>query len=673
MITVSSLSKSFGAQTVLRDVSLRVLPGQRVAIVGANGAGKTTLLRILAGLDTPDEGEVAVDRGVTFGYLEQEVTDERGRPVLDAVLDGAVELRRIQARLTEVERELEGGATDERLLDEYGHLQDRFGHLGGYDVESRAHRVLAGLGFAPDDADRDVGELSGGWMIRVALARLLLAHPDVLLLDEPTNHLDVESAAWLENFLREYDGAVVLVSHDRTLIQAVANVIAEVVRAEVDVYAGDWDWFVEQRDLRLQQAIATRRNQDAKVAQLQEFVDRFRYKKTKAKQAQAKLTQIGRIEAEKVTVPKMERKKARFGFPPPPRSGRVVAELDGVAKRYGDTVVYDHLDLVLERGQKVALVGPNGAGKSTLLKLLVADVGADAGRIELGHNVEVAYYAQHQADQLTGDKSVLAEFLDGLSDEERRRLDPRRILGAFLFRGDEVDKPVDVLSGGERARLALAKLMVRPANLLCLDEPTNHLDIVSRDVLEEALSEYQGTVVLITHDRHLIGEVADTIVDVRAGRASVYPGTWEEYLWRTGREADQPPSGGAPTSRRSGPAAVHRPQAAPDPEPAEDPDARKERKRRQAELRNRLYRETKPLRDKVLLLETQLARTEDRVAELNRILADPAVYEDEVRVKELVAEHNDAKERGSSLMAQWEAAQLELDRVTGHIEAELGV
>ena len=630
MIRVSGLDKSFGARDLFKGADLQVFARDRVALLGPNGSGKTTLLEMIAGIQQPDGGEVNVARGVVIGYLPQETDALRGRPVIDEVMSAGTEVIDAQHRLEVLQNEIAEmgpGAERDKLMGEYGRLQDRFATLGGYSLEQDARRILAGLGFKEDEVDRPTETFSGGWMMRIALAKLLLSAPDLLMLDEPTNHLDVESVEWLEHFLGDYEGAVLLISHDREFINSIATKVVEIDDLKLVSYSGNFEAFVAQREAYVAQKLAAAKQQQREVEQIQKFIDRFRYKNTLASRVQSRVKMLEKMD--RVDVPKQRRRSMKITFPTPPRSGRVVVSLDDVSFSYGDVPVYDGLTFALERSNKIALVGPNGAGKSTLLKLLAGVLEPQRGERRLGHNVSLGYFAQHQIEALDPARSVIDELETAVPSGVQVKL--RDLLGRFLFSGDDIDKPVRVLSGGERTRLALAKLLVAPHNVLCLDEPTNHLDMMSRDVLEEGLIEYGGAIVLITHDRHVIRDVTNKIVEVVDGTVREFEGDYDYYLSKREREAGE-----------RTPAPATRPEGA----------SARDRRRERAEARAK----TKDLRDRIARLEADLERVGAEIAEITGILADPESYSSGADIGDLSRRYERAKQRARRLEGEWTEA-----------------
>ena len=648
MIEIIGLEKVFGEKILFSATSLRLGARDRIGLVGPNGSGKTTLFRMITGEEHPDRGDIQIRKGVHIGYLSQEPMPVQGQSLLEEVQRGVKDLSILEDKMRLLEEEIseeKDPETLEALAKAYGHLEERYARRGGYALESQAKAILQGLGFREEDFSRSSGELSGGWLMRLALAKILLANPDLLLLDEPTNHLDLQSLVWLEAFLGEYLGTIMIVSHDRDFLNRVVTRILAIEGRKIIPYAGNYDAYVEAREKKKAILEAALESQRKKAEQTERFIERFRYKATKARQVQSRIKTLEKME--RIEEPLESQKTMRFSFPQPIRSGRVVAELKEVHKAYGPVKVYSGIDLTLTREDKVALVGVNGAGKSTLLKLLAGVIEPDAGTIQLGHNASRGYFAQHQLELLDSGKTVWEEIFSLAKDESISFL--RGILGAFLFSGEEVEKKVSVLSGGEKSRLVLAKMLMRPANFLLLDEPTNHLDIAARDVLEQALQNFQGALCFITHDRHLINSVANKVVEVNAGQLTVYPGNYDDYLYKKELEKQAEAQNGGISPAENG--------------EAKDRAARrsKEQKRLEAEARNRFYRETLELRQRIQAIEADLNQATKEMEELSRQLADPEIYRRGENIPELLKAHAVAKKQVEDLTRKWEALAQQLE------------
>ena len=671
MIQLSSLTKAFGDRVLLDQVTWQIDDRERVGLCGPNGAGKTTLLRILADLDEPDTGAVVKPVATTIGYLPQDGLVHRGRTVFEEASLAFAPLLAMKAEMHDLEARMgDEGLNEEQqgaLLDRYSDLSDRFRLAEGYSIDLQVATVLRGLGFTPDDFSRPTETFSGGWQMRIALAKLLLGRPRLLLLDEPTNHLDLEARNWLESYLREYPHAVILVSHDRYFLDSVVTKIADLSLRTLTDYHGNYSDYLVERDARLERLRAAKKEQQEEVARIKLFIDRFRYQATKAAQVQSRIKLLEKVVP--IEVPP-ERKRVHFTFPAAPKSGRIVLELKHVRKSYGPLVVFEDLGLHVERGDRIALVGANGTGKSTLMRMLAGEEAPDGGERHAGHQVTLEYFAQDEATRLDPTLTVY----ETLSAGSPLHMVPsiRNILGGFLFSGDDVYKKAGVLSGGERTRLAVARMLLRPSNVLLLDEPTNHLDLDSKDVLLDALVDYGGTLIFVSHDRYFVERLATRIVEVGGGRVESFPGTYQEFLWRkehagqppepkghdtagrqpTGaagaREAGQPVAGSGRESR-----AARSPSSGKGAGPVQRQEDFAARKREQADLRRR-EKERKAREARIGDLEARIADRERAIKSLELQMADPGFYEDREAAQPVIDRHQALMWEVGRLMHQWE-------------------
>jgi ATPase subunit of ABC transporter with duplicated ATPase domains len=535
MIRLDNISKQNGHQIVFIEASVALQKGEKIGLVGPNGSGKTTLFRLIIGEDQPDEGQVAVDRGVTIGYFSQDVGEMSGRSAVAEVIAGAGPVAEVAAELHALETAMaDPDRADEmdEIVAQYGEVQHRFEELDGYALEGRAREVLSGLSFSQEMQDGDVGKLSGGWKMRVALARILLMRPDVMLLDEPSNHLDIESLIWLEQFLKGYEGALLMTSHDREFMNRIVNKVVEIDAGALTAYSGDYEFYAQQRALADKQQQAQFERQQAMLAKEIKFIERFKARASHAAQVQSRVKKLDKIE--RVEPPKM-RQTVTFDFPPAPRSGEDVASLKDVHKGYGSRTIYDGLDFMVRRRERWCVMGINGAGKSTLLKLVAGATEPDGGTVAIGGSVKMGYFAQHAMDLLDGERTVFQQLEDTFPQASQGSL--RSLAGCFGFSGDDVEKRCRVLSGGEKARLVMAIMLYDPPNFLVLDEPTNHLDMATKEMLIGALADYEGTMLFVSHDRHFLAALSNRVLELTPEGIHQYGGGYTEYVARTGHEA----------------------------------------------------------------------------------------------------------------------------------------
>jgi ATP-binding cassette subfamily F protein 3 len=628
MLQLSGAGKRYGHKLLFQDVDWLITPNDRVGLVGANGTGKSTVLKILAGLETLDAGLLTSTRGLTAGYLPQDGLALSGRTVFAESLSVFADLRAMEEELESLTHRMPEldpeGLEYQQVADRFQRLDGEFRARDGYAIEAQAGAVLTGLGFSKDDWRRRTEEFSGGWQMRIALAKLLLEKPNLLLLDEPTNHLDLEARNWLEGYLGGYPYAIVMVSHDRFFLDVTVRKIAELWNRQLHFYTGNYERYFAQREERRSQLESAYKNQQDRIRQLEAFISRFRYQATKAKQVQSRIKELERME--RVEVPP-EEKTIHFSFPQPKASGRIVAEFKGVAKSYGERLVFSGVDCIIERRDRVALVGVNGAGKSTLIKILAGVEPVSAGRFEIGHNVKPDYFAQDQYKELDPEARLLDELSSVATASPLVEL--RNLLGCFLFSEDDVFKRIGVLSGGERNRFALARLLLKPSNFLLLDEPTNHLDLRAKDILLSALQSYTGTLVFVSHDRYFIDKLATRIFEIADGRVEVYPGNYEDYLWRKNAIA-------------AAPAQIEEPAAEAPVAAVETPEARPKR------LNPILLRQLQQRREGA---ETQIAKLEAEIAGYEAALADFRSAGETIRLSDRLARR---RADLSALLKEWE-------------------
>ncbi|HWL54776.1 MAG TPA: ABC-F family ATP-binding cassette domain-containing protein [Chthoniobacteraceae bacterium] len=643
MLTISQVSKSFGGRLLFENASLQVNRGDRVGLVGPNGAGKSTLFSLLLKEASPDTGTISLERSASIGFLPQESAPAGDETVLELAMAISPEMARAQRILKTTPEDSSEHHEALALFDEHG----------GWQLEPTAKRILAGLAFRMSDFDRPARTLSGGWIMRAHLARLLVMEPDLLLLDEPTNHLDLESLVWFQEYLSHYPGAILMISHDREFLNALVGSIVEISHRRLNRYRGNWDQYVREKAAREEQHLAAYKNQQKEIDTLQRFADRFRAKASKASQAQSKLKQIERME--KIDAPLSAQKTVHFTFPQPPRSGVRTITLKGVRFEYGDLVVYEKLDFEAERGQRTVLVGPNGAGKSTLLKLLSGSLTPKSGERTVGHNVKVGYFSQYRVEMLNERHTVLESVLDMANPPSEQ--EARTVLGSFLFRGDDVFKPVAVLSGGEKTRLALVKLLLDPPNLLLMDEPTTHLDVGSIDALIHALEQYSGTLIFISHDVHFIRSIARSVLHISAGKLTPYPGDYDYYLDKSRATSARDALTAGEKLSNAQPAAVSdAANGASAKKAAGGPSLRevKEQKRRAAEERRVAAQLKRDHQRKVEALEMRILHLEGRQKTLSAELEKPEAYGPGGAAMQLNRELLTVAEELETLTTEWE-------------------
>lgn len=618
MIQLDNISKEYPDGILFSNVSLLIKKSMRIGLVGPNGSGKTTLLRLMLGEESPDSGTIQKNKSLLIGYLPQDIIIGTKRSILDEVLDSFPEIRDIENRMEIISSEIASNPNDTKKLKILGDLQQRFDGIGGWSIDKKAKEILGGLGFTEDQFHRNLDTFSGGWRMRVALAGILLKNPDVLFFDEPTNHLDLDATIWLESFLAAWKGSLVMISHDREFLNKSVNHIIEIDQTKVILYKGNYLSYREQKQIRIEQQQAAYSNQQDSIAQTKRFIERFRYKNTKSRQVQSKIKQLEKLEL--INEPTQNKKRLNIQISQPARSPLKVISLKNISKNYGDISVYNNLSLEIERGQTIGLVGHNGAGKSTLLKMLAAVEPISSGVLRCGKDVTTAYFAQHQLEILDPNMTIFEVMQSVSSGKNESEL--RSYLGSFLFSGDTVDKLIKVLSGGEKSRLALAKMLIQPANLLLLDEPTNHLDMISRDVVEAALKKYTGTIVCISHDRHFLNEITNITYEIGKGEVVTYAGNYDYYIWKKESRIDK--------------------------------NSKTESTKQPTTKNKSNYKEQKRIANRTRVLKRKLGETEETLENIKIDLLNPSIASDYEKIQKLLEEEKKVEESYFILLEELE-------------------
>ena len=645
LLTISNLSLSFPGKKIFDKVGFQVEPEDKIGLIGPNGSGKTSLFRLVSGEISPDSGNIAVRRGIRVGYLPQDVHTSLSGNLLQSILNSIPQRANLRNEIQSTEASLKKTRNKNDQVKLAGRLAELHQEMSHLDVQFPAHeaeKILTGLGFSTGDLTAPVSSLSEGWKMRAALCSILYQKPDLLLLDEPTNHLDIPSVHWLEQFLLTYGGAIMLVSHDREFLNKQINRVFSLEPEGFKIYRGNYDFYLKSREEERLNLEAKAKNQGLRIKEARKFIERFKYKATKARQAQSKIKLLKKMElVESFRAPKT----IHFSFPPVIRSGKSVVTITGLSKSFGEKALYSNLDLAVLKGERIAIIGPNGAGKTTLLRMIAGEMELDRGEITLGHNVFMSYFAQHHHDMLNPENTVLEEVSRVAPDETIGFI--RSVCGAFLFSGDEVDKPINVLSGGEKARVSLAKLLVKPGNLMLMDEPTNHLDLMSSEVLIDALAEYKGTLIFVSHNQSFVNRLATKIWDIREQEIEEYPGNLNEYYYHLEKMSE---ISALATEEKQAPAPSNK-----------DKKNRKVQKREEAERRNLINSALNPIQEKLTFLEEKITNLEKRQKEVETLLSDPEVFADKNRSLSLMDEYQDVREKLKELLGRWEFQQNQLE------------